>query len=105
VAVGPAAARGRAQLLSIGQHPSSSALWPPRTCAKLQLHPFPHALGSGGLSGRFHPQSFDQNRRDIGKSQSKWTASKMKTACWLTIALRRPCSASVSRCSGPGLMD
>jgi hypothetical protein len=31
------------------------------------------------LPGRFHPQFRDQNRRDIGKSQPKWTASKMDT--------------------------
>jgi hypothetical protein len=31
------------------------------------------------LPGRFHPQFCDQNRRDIGKSQSKWTASEMET--------------------------
>jgi hypothetical protein len=33
------------------------------------------------LPGRFHsPQFRDQNRRDIGKSQSIWTGSKMETA-------------------------
>jgi hypothetical protein len=32
------------------------------------------------LPGRFHPQLLDENRRDIGKSQSKWTDSKMETA-------------------------
>jgi hypothetical protein len=31
------------------------------------------------LPGRFHPQLRDKNRRDIGKSQSKLTASKMET--------------------------
>jgi hypothetical protein len=31
------------------------------------------------LSGRFHPQFRDRNRRDIGKSQSIWTNSKMET--------------------------
>jgi hypothetical protein len=31
------------------------------------------------LPGRFHPQIRDQNRRDMGKSQSIWTDSKMKT--------------------------
>eukprot|EP01047_Picozoa_sp_COSAG01_P031339 COSAG01_NODE_2222_length_8137_cov_49.268972_1_plen_197_part_00 len=31
------------------------------------------------LPGRFHPQFRDKNRRDIGKSQPKWTASKMET--------------------------
>jgi hypothetical protein len=31
------------------------------------------------LSGRFHPYFRDQNRRDIGKYQSKWTNSKMET--------------------------
>jgi hypothetical protein len=31
------------------------------------------------LSGRFHPQFRDKNRRDIGKSQSKLTDSKMET--------------------------
>jgi hypothetical protein len=32
-----------------------------------------------GLPGRFHPQFLDQNRRDIGKSLPKRTASKMET--------------------------
>jgi hypothetical protein len=32
-----------------------------------------------GLPGRFHPQFRDKNRRDIGKSQSIWTDSKMET--------------------------
>eukprot|EP01049_Picozoa_sp_SAG25_P013746 SAG25_NODE_2218_length_1828_cov_1.657027_1_plen_200_part_00 len=32
-----------------------------------------------GLSGRFHSQFLGKNRRDIGKSQSKWTDSKMET--------------------------
>jgi hypothetical protein len=32
------------------------------------------------LPGRFHPHFLDKNRRDIGKHQSKWTASKMETA-------------------------
>jgi hypothetical protein len=32
------------------------------------------------LPGRFHPQFRDKNRRDIGKSQSIWTDSKMETA-------------------------
>ena len=36
-------------------------------------------LGRGALSGRVHPQSRDQNRRDIGQSQSTRTASKMET--------------------------
>eukprot|EP01047_Picozoa_sp_COSAG01_P048790 COSAG01_NODE_4778_length_4749_cov_231.390108_7_plen_97_part_00 len=39
-------------------------------------------LGKSGkvaLSRRFRPQFRDKNRRDIGKSQSKWTAYKMKT--------------------------
>jgi hypothetical protein len=31
------------------------------------------------LPERFHPHSRDQNRRGIGKSQSKWTDSKMET--------------------------
>jgi hypothetical protein len=31
------------------------------------------------LPGRFRPQYFVINRRGIGKSQSKWTASKMET--------------------------
>jgi hypothetical protein len=30
------------------------------------------------LSGRFHPQFRDKNRRGIGKSQSIWTDSKME---------------------------
>jgi hypothetical protein len=36
-------------------------------------------LGRGALSGRVHPQSRDQNRRDIGQSQPTRTASKMET--------------------------
>eukprot|EP01047_Picozoa_sp_COSAG01_P069361 COSAG01_NODE_10245_length_2211_cov_2.952178_2_plen_104_part_00 len=32
------------------------------------------------LPGRFRPQFRDKNRRDIGKSQSIWTDSKMETA-------------------------
>eukprot|EP01047_Picozoa_sp_COSAG01_P041465 COSAG01_NODE_3559_length_5935_cov_2.330535_7_plen_115_part_00 len=31
------------------------------------------------LSGRFHPQFLDENRRDIGKSQSRWAAYTMET--------------------------
>jgi hypothetical protein len=31
------------------------------------------------LPGRFHPQFRDKNRRGVGKSQSKWPASKMET--------------------------
>eukprot|EP01047_Picozoa_sp_COSAG01_P006586 COSAG01_NODE_240_length_20656_cov_53.398259_24_plen_132_part_00 len=31
------------------------------------------------LHGRFHPQFRDQNRRDIAKSQCKWTAQQMET--------------------------
>eukprot|EP01049_Picozoa_sp_SAG25_P005253 SAG25_NODE_354_length_9250_cov_2.824281_9_plen_296_part_00 len=31
------------------------------------------------LPGHFHTQFRDENRRDIGQSQSKWTASKMET--------------------------
>eukprot|EP01047_Picozoa_sp_COSAG01_P026884 COSAG01_NODE_1748_length_9329_cov_99.035861_12_plen_105_part_00 len=31
------------------------------------------------LSERFHSQFRDENRRDIGESQSKWTDSKMET--------------------------
>eukprot|EP01047_Picozoa_sp_COSAG01_P057858 COSAG01_NODE_6739_length_3521_cov_30.112800_3_plen_77_part_00 len=44
-----------------------------------------HAPGARGVSrrhhlpGGFHPQLRDQNRRDIGKSQSIWTGSKMET--------------------------
>eukprot|EP01047_Picozoa_sp_COSAG01_P008597 COSAG01_NODE_340_length_18638_cov_56.516505_18_plen_98_part_00 len=29
---------------------------------------------------RFHPHFRDQNRRDMGKSQSTWTDAKMETA-------------------------
>jgi hypothetical protein len=32
------------------------------------------------LARRFHPQFRDKNRRDIGKSQSTWTDSKIETA-------------------------
>jgi hypothetical protein len=35
--------------------------------------------GGSSLPGRFHPQFRDKNRRDVGKSQSKWTASKTET--------------------------
>jgi hypothetical protein len=32
------------------------------------------------LPGRSHPHFLDKNRRDIGKSQSKWTAHTMENA-------------------------
>jgi hypothetical protein len=43
-----------------------------------------HGGGRGAFDGplarRFHPQFRDKNRRDMGKSQSVWTDSKMETA-------------------------
>jgi hypothetical protein len=44
------------------------------------------------LSGRFHPQFRDRNRRDIGKSQSIWTNSKMETPSSPPWARRSLCS-------------
>jgi hypothetical protein len=41
------------------------------------------------LARRFHPQFRDKNRRDIGKSQSVWTDSKMETARSQLVELRR----------------
>jgi hypothetical protein len=46
----------------------SAASWPPASAAT-----------RCSLPGRFHPQIRDQNRRDIGKSQSIWTACKIET--------------------------
>jgi hypothetical protein len=39
----------------------------------------PRIIAAEHLPGRFRPQFRDKNRRGIGKSQSKWTASKMET--------------------------
>jgi hypothetical protein len=41
---------------------------------------FPTPVGPRNLAGRFHPQFHGKNRRDIGQSQSKWTASKDRNA-------------------------
>jgi hypothetical protein len=47
--------------------------------ASQQLEDLGTRAGTLDLPARFHPQFRDKNRRDIGKSQSKWTASKMET--------------------------
>jgi hypothetical protein len=46
------------------------------------------AWTSASLSGRFHPQFRDKNRRDIGKSQSVWTDPKMETPSSREVAQR-----------------
>jgi hypothetical protein len=58
-----------------------AAAWPPRSPAE----GWSGTCGGVPASwepcpGRFHPQLRDKNRRDIGKSQSIWTDSKMETA-------------------------
>jgi hypothetical protein len=50
---------------------------------------------AGPLMRRSHPQFRDKNRRDIGKSQSIFTDSKMETAR-SQIASRPPCPAAAS---------
>jgi hypothetical protein len=45
---------------------------------------------AGLLSGRFHPQLRDRNRRDIGKSQPIWTDPKMDTPGSRRRLARRP---------------
>jgi hypothetical protein len=40
---------------------------------------FVRLANRSALSGRFHHQFRDKNRRGIGKSQSIWTDSKMET--------------------------
>jgi hypothetical protein len=63
-----------------------------------------------GLSGRPQPQSRDEHRRDIGKSQSMWTDAKMETAGsprqrsdqWRTARRRPPGRAWVMRRGGEG---
>jgi hypothetical protein len=39
----------------------------------------PRSASARALPGRVHPQFRDNSRHDIGNSQSKWTAYKMKT--------------------------
>jgi hypothetical protein len=47
-------------------------------------------LGVHDLPRRFHSIFRDKNRRDIGKSQSKWTAHKMETPPCTFFRIRYP---------------
>jgi hypothetical protein len=54
----------------------------PRRASSAQRRPTPAPQTPAPCSclpGRFHPQFRDRTRRDIGKSQSIWTDSKMET--------------------------
>jgi hypothetical protein len=66
---------------------SASCLSFPAQPRPVSSPPPPPRSSPPSLARRFHPQFRDKNRRDIGKSQSMWTDSKMETAG--SLALRR----------------